>query len=199
MRAQRGSGAVRSTSREERNALRKAVRVSLSRCAAAALHAQQVMTAVAACGRCIWWQVAVEHAWPEAGWDPVARPPPLMLGVLSGDVRLAVRALRDYAQALGFDFLVPESKVVALCGHCVGCASNASARTCASAGTASGIGRSARLPVVCSLYATCSAGAWAETAQRHCRRRVYQAQCEERLCHLVRVQRQPPRRALAAG
>lgn len=34
-----------------------------------------------------------------------------MLGVLSGDVRLAVRALRDYAQALGFEFLMPQSKV----------------------------------------------------------------------------------------
>ena len=69
---------------------------------------------------CIWWQVAVEHAWPEAGWDPAAQPAPLMLGVLSGDVRLAVRALRDYAQALGFEFLMPQSKVAAVCTCCCG-------------------------------------------------------------------------------
>ena len=62
----------------------------------------------------------MQHAWPEAGWDPAAWPAPLMLGVLSGDVRLAVRALRDYAQALGFAFLMPQSKVDEMCGHCGG-------------------------------------------------------------------------------
>lgn len=55
--------------------------------------------------------MATTHAWPEAGWDPAAQPSTLMLGVLSGDVRLAVRALRDYAHALGFEFVTPQSRV----------------------------------------------------------------------------------------
>lgn len=57
--------------------------------------------------------MAATHACPEAGWDPAAQPSALMLGVLSGDVRLAVRALRDYAQALGFEFVTPQSRVSA--------------------------------------------------------------------------------------
>lgn len=48
MRAQRSSGAVRSTTREERDALRTAVQVSLSRSAAAAMHTRVVGPTVAA-------------------------------------------------------------------------------------------------------------------------------------------------------
>lgn len=72
-------------------------------------------------------QVAATHAWPEAGWDPAARPSPLMLGVLSGNVRLAVRALRDYAQALGFEFAIPQSRVRVENGSMVPCMACASA------------------------------------------------------------------------
>ena len=57
-------------------------------------------------------QVAAGSAYPAAGWDPGAQPSTLLLGILSGDVRLAVRALRDYTGALGAAFVVPESRVL---------------------------------------------------------------------------------------
>lgn len=37
--------------------------------------------------------------------------PEVLLGIVAGDVRLAVRSLRDYCQALGLPFLPPESRV----------------------------------------------------------------------------------------
>lgn len=56
-------------------------------------------------------QVGATNAWPEAGWDPAAQPSTMMLGVLSSDVRMAVRALRDYADALNLEFVMPKSRV----------------------------------------------------------------------------------------
>ena len=52
---------------------------------------------------------AAPHA--ACGWAPSANPPCLLLGVLASDVRLAVRALRDFCAALGSDFLLPEPDV----------------------------------------------------------------------------------------
>lgn len=45
------------------------------------------------------------------GWDPSAPTAEVLLGILSGDVRLAVRALRDYTDALGLPFYMPEPRV----------------------------------------------------------------------------------------
>lgn len=56
-------------------------------------------------------QTAAAKAYPSAGWDPAAQPSSLMMGVLSGDVRLAVRALRDYTGALSAEFVMPMSRV----------------------------------------------------------------------------------------
>ena len=56
-------------------------------------------------------QIAAGAAHPPAGWDPdAAAQPEVLLGVLSGDVRLAVRALRDWCAALGLPYTVPESR-----------------------------------------------------------------------------------------
>ena len=52
---------------------------------------------------------AAPHA--ACGWAPSANPPCLLLGVLASDVRLAVRALRDFCAALGSEFLLPEPDV----------------------------------------------------------------------------------------
>lgn len=46
-----------------------------------------------------------------AGWDPTRVPADLIVAVLSSDVRLALRALRDYCQALGVEFVQPASRV----------------------------------------------------------------------------------------
>ena len=35
----------------------------------------------------------------------------ILIGVLASEIRLAVRALRDYTQALGVPFRVPASRV----------------------------------------------------------------------------------------
>lgn len=43
----------------------------------------------------------------QAGWTP----PDLMLGVLASDVRIAVRAYRDWCTELGVPYLAPESRV----------------------------------------------------------------------------------------
>lgn len=48
----------------------------------------------------------------DAGWDPTGREvPEVLLGLICSDVRLGVRALRDYCQALGLPFKPPESRV----------------------------------------------------------------------------------------
>ena len=57
------------------------------------------------------WQEAASNPWPPAAWDPAAQPPSLLIGVLSSDVRLAVRALKDCARALGVPFEMPTSRV----------------------------------------------------------------------------------------
>ena len=52
-------------------------------------------------------QVAAAAPYTPAGWNPeAAEAPEVLLGVLASDVRLAVRALRDYCQALGLPFKV---------------------------------------------------------------------------------------------
>ena len=49
---------------------------------------------------------------PAASLNPAASPAPeVLLGVVASDVRLAMRALRDYCEALGLPFQVPESRV----------------------------------------------------------------------------------------
>lgn len=56
-------------------------------------------------------QVAAAEPHVPSGWDPSRQPAEVLLGVLASDVRLAVRSLRDYCQALGLPFAAPESRV----------------------------------------------------------------------------------------
>lgn len=56
-------------------------------------------------------QVAAGSAWPAASWDPAIQPPSVLLGIVSSDVRLAMRALRDYLAALHLPFVAPTSRV----------------------------------------------------------------------------------------
>lgn len=58
---------------------------------------------------CVQVAAAAPHA--PAGWNPEAAAsssaaPEVLLGVVASDVRLAVRSLRDYCQALGLPFQV---------------------------------------------------------------------------------------------
>lgn len=56
--------------------------------------------------------VAAASPHAPSGWDPhSAQPQGMLMGILSSDVRLGVRALRDYCQALGLPFKLPESRV----------------------------------------------------------------------------------------
>ncbi|KAL0052044.1 hypothetical protein WJX82_006991 [Trebouxia sp. C0006] len=56
-------------------------------------------------------EVIATNAAPAEGWDPSIQPPEILLGVLSSDIRLAVRALRDWASALHVPFVIPTSRV----------------------------------------------------------------------------------------
>jgi hypothetical protein len=53
--------------------------------------------------------------WPPANWTPGrhadANASGVLLGVIASDVRLAVRSLRDYCEALGVPFVAPESRI----------------------------------------------------------------------------------------
>lgn len=52
---------------------------------------------------------AIKHPYTPAAWNPTT--PDILLGVLSSDIRLAVRSLRDYCKALEIPFIPPESRV----------------------------------------------------------------------------------------
>lgn len=54
-------------------------------------------------------QTVLVHKNPEFGWDP--EQPQVLLGVVCSDVRLGIRALRDWSTAVGTKFVVPESQV----------------------------------------------------------------------------------------
>jgi hypothetical protein len=56
--------------------------------------------------------VALAHHWPEMGWNPHDKD--ILLGVLASDVRLAVRALRDWCDACDVDYIAPVSRVCCL-------------------------------------------------------------------------------------
>ncbi|KAA6426201.1 MAG: hypothetical protein FRX49_04053 [Trebouxia sp. A1-2] len=56
-------------------------------------------------------EVVATNAAPSEGWDPSIQPPEILLGILSSDIRLAVRALRDWANALHVPFVIPTSRV----------------------------------------------------------------------------------------
>lgn len=56
-------------------------------------------------------ELAVANPWPAAEWNPGAEPRDVLLGVLANDVRLAVRALRDWTQALGVPMVPIECRV----------------------------------------------------------------------------------------
>lgn len=63
------------------------------------------------CGLFLCAQVAAAVPHAPAGWNPdtsACSPgmPEVLLGVVASDVRLAVRSLRDYCQALGLPFKV---------------------------------------------------------------------------------------------
>lgn len=48
----------------------------------------------------------------EAGWSP--QTPEILLGVLSSDVRLGLRALRDWTDTVNADYVIPEVRVCSL-------------------------------------------------------------------------------------
>ena len=54
--------------------------------------------------------LVARHPWAPSEWDPRTSRDVLM-GILASDVRLAVRALRDWSHALQVDFVPPVSKV----------------------------------------------------------------------------------------
>eukprot|EP00775_Hariotina_reticulata_P009676 gene9676-9834_t len=54
--------------------------------------------------------VAYSHPFPEENWSPGSNAE-VLLGVLASESRLAVRALRDWCQALGLHFVAPDCKV----------------------------------------------------------------------------------------
>ena len=59
-------------------------------------------------------QVVAANPAPAEAWDPSVQPPEILLGVLSSDIRLAVRALRDWTSALKVQFILPKSRVSSL-------------------------------------------------------------------------------------
>ncbi|KAK9840842.1 hypothetical protein WJX81_008459 [Elliptochloris bilobata] len=78
---------------------------------------------------------AAPHA--ACSWDPRVRPSGVLLGVLASDVRLAVRALRDFCAALDTEFLLPQpdaagATLAAMSGP-IYVKLNAAARTCRAA------------------------------------------------------------------
>ena len=50
---------------------------------------------------------AIQSRNDSINWDPASSP--ILLGILSSDVRLAMRSLRDYTAALSVEFVQPES------------------------------------------------------------------------------------------
>ena len=56
---------------------------------------------------------AATHPWPEAEWNP-AMNKHILMGILASDVRVAVRALRDWTTALGVEYFTPISRVCAV-------------------------------------------------------------------------------------
>lgn len=48
---------------------------------------------------------------PSYGWVPDSDDPDVLLGVVSSDVRLAMRAYRDWCGALNLEFVAPEIRV----------------------------------------------------------------------------------------
>lgn len=54
--------------------------------------------------------VAAQHPYPPAAYIP-GPAAEILLGIVSSDIRLAVRSLRDYCSALGVMFVLPESRV----------------------------------------------------------------------------------------
>ena len=49
--------------------------------------------------------------WPQASYSPDQESRSILIGVMSSDIRLAVRSLRDYCFALELPFLLPESMI----------------------------------------------------------------------------------------
>lgn len=54
-----------------------------------------------------------------SGNDPEGTPthPLVMIGLMASDVRMGVRAMRDYCQALGLPYTTPQSRVGANTGR----------------------------------------------------------------------------------
>lgn len=71
------------------------------RCASPPPHRRRGLHAAGCCARCPHrrHQVAASSTNPAVGWDPSA--PNLLISVLASDVRLALRALRDYCDGMG--------------------------------------------------------------------------------------------------
>lgn len=55
-------------------------------------------------------QIAYQNTNLEESWNPASNPE-VLLGVVASEGRLAVRALRDWCQALGVEYVQPDCKV----------------------------------------------------------------------------------------
>lgn len=55
----------------------------------------------------------VQFPWPQANWNPNKDDigTGILLGVLASDIRLALRSLRDYCEALQVPYELPESRI----------------------------------------------------------------------------------------
>lgn len=67
----------------------------------------------------MYMQIAVSNPAPSEAWDPTNNPPEILLGILSSDIRLAVRALRDWTNALSVPFVTPKSRVRSFANGCI--------------------------------------------------------------------------------
>lgn len=52
-----------------------------------------------------------QHPYQAEGWNPAAEPSTLIISVLSGNIRMALAAMRNFTSALGVDWVEPDVEV----------------------------------------------------------------------------------------
>eukprot|EP00955_Chlamydomonas_euryale_P079259 363275-Chlamydomonas_euryale.AAC.9 len=100
----RGMSSSFVSSREKRDELRSAVLpADARRCPSVSWRIRTVLLSSA--------QAIYTSPNPSRGWIPDSSDPDVLLGVVSSDVRLAVRACRDWCSALNLEYVSPEIRV----------------------------------------------------------------------------------------
>jgi hypothetical protein len=56
-------------------------------------------------------QMVNQHPYQAEGWNPAAEPSTLIISVLSGNIRMALAAMRNFTSALGVDWVEPDVEV----------------------------------------------------------------------------------------